>query len=121
MYICGEVFYGIPLHFDGYGHSHSDFMNNIKENRHEASKNMDGLHTFYHGGADEYPLAFGIQFDGFDTCGSFYELDLNTFSEENLQKHKAAFDVLWNKLDETTQKEFLAYGEPRLFVLWSSS
>lgn len=121
MYICGEVFYGIPLHFEGYGACHSDFMNDIKQDRHEACEKIEGLHTFYHGGADEYPLAFGIQVDGFDTCGSFYDLDLDGFKDENLQTHKEAFEVLWNKLDEVTQKEFLAYGNPRLFILWSSS
>lgn len=121
MYICGELFYGIPLHFLGYGATHSPFMKELKGDYYDAIERIEGLQSFYHGGADEKPLAFGVHVKGLDTCDSHYDIDLATFNPENIQKYQAQFDVLWNKLDETTQKEFSAYGPARLFILWSSS
>lgn len=127
MYICGTIFYGIPLHFPNDDGEHSEFIQALKDDYlyDEPEKQIKGLYAHYHGGSDEQPMAFGVELAEFDTTVSYIDLNQRLFdyllTAENQKKFQHAWSLVWNALDEKMRTEFSVYGEPRLFVLWSSS
>jgi hypothetical protein len=116
MYTIANLIYGFPLH--------NNTSNQLKwsDELEEAVNNEEpGFLTFYDGGLDVVPSAFGVIIKEFDVCvhhTDLYEIDLFP-TDHQIQ----LFNDQLNNLTPTLQEEIKKYGipYPRRFILWSSS
>ena len=121
MYSVGRVIYGLPLHFKPYTESVSEYMQKFREVYEHSDEAPPGVLRYYHGGLDEFPLAFGIELAMFDETDYFLELGQTSFSLEVSPENQEKYQQYWQQLSPEMQEEFSAYGVPRLFILWTSS
>lgn len=113
MYAIATVFYGLPLNSNDTEIAKSPLL---EENIEDESA---GFNRLYSGGSNCEPTAFGIELSEFDEGCHHVEL-----SDLKLEPTKAQYDEftkLYNALEPELQEELKVYGEPRVFILWSTS
>lgn len=76
------------------------------------------FHSYYSGSSDYTPMALGLDVGGFDECSSTYLSDLVTKVEPH---HVEEFQKMLGKLPIEVQNIINKLGEPKLFILWSTS
>lgn len=77
-----------------------------------------GVHIRYSSGSDT-PVAFGVRLGEFDECCHHLEVTdvVTTITPAQMQE----FHDLYNALDQEVRDAMQVYGEPRMFILVSSS
>jgi hypothetical protein len=114
MYIIANVIYGIPLHDKTWDVEYSPELEEMLE------AEEGGFRQYYHGSADNTPSAFGVEVAEFDEC--CYFVDLTAEITTATQSHIDEFNSLWDALTPTLKDEISSkYGQPRTFILWTSS
>ena len=112
MYSIGKIIYGIPL-----VNGQADRSEALDEFVEDESL---GVLTYYSGSADETPAAFGVELGSFDAIEG--AMDMAQLALEPTTNQIVKFGNLWSSLDPTLQAEInKVYGQPRTFVLWTTS
>lgn len=124
-YVIANLIYGIPLLQDidlPFPLEDNKCFPNYEDERTEILTTfMDkydspGLICNYSGNSDTKPGAFGVLVGSSDVNDLFFNFKIGID-----QSTKNSFNKLWNTLPENIKVEIKKYGEPRLFVLWSTS
>lgn len=125
MYSITNVIFGIPLNTPGDGDPKTSayrLPNPDKSDELElalADEQPEGFYSFYHGGSDIGPHAFGVLLGAFDEC--HHHLDVDKLTLKATPAQIAEFNQMLADLDDDLRKEVEAYGEPRTFLLFSTS
>ncbi len=106
MYSCGNFVYGVFLR------DVSEEIECLQEDH------IEGFLTYYSGSGDERPQAFGIELGGFDAIDN---IDVDGFVPELKPEHKQKFIDLLALQAPEVQEEILENGEPKYFLMWSTS
>lgn len=125
MYTIAQVIYGIPLDID-FDYYYSEVEEEAEDSDQEYVRllenhfenDTEGFLRYYSGSSENSPRAFGIEIDEFDECKTVKVSELNLVASEEVKKK---YQELFNALDEDTQEELKAFGEPEVFFLWSTS
>lgn len=115
-YAIAQVIYGVPL---SDGDAMSEELGEILENEGCSESEQAGFHSFYSGGSPVTPAAFGVRLDEFDEA--CYSIDLDTLKLAPTNEQLALFNSAWASLEENVRKALEPMGEPRVFILWSTS
>lgn len=137
-YTIAELIYGVPLmeeidlpfpkenhlcfphqhrkDLDGYPYQRrSEVLTDILDDR---SNYKIGFLTYYTGNSSIKPGAFGIHLTQFEVDDLFSEFEAYLQISDETRKE---FNALFQALPQHLQQEVSAYGEPRLFFLWTTS
>lgn len=114
MYTCADIVYGYDLGSDS--PIHSGFPAHLLETLQDEEP--DGIYMPYSGSGAEPPCAFCVVLDSFDECQSVLISSLEMTVTDH---HKEELNNLINGLDSNIADEIRKLGEPKLFILWSTS
>jgi hypothetical protein len=79
----------------------------------------DGFLTYYSGHGDD-PVAFGVQLDCIDEA--CYSIDISSIKLEPSDAQRREFYRLWEHLEDEVKTAIeQKFGQPRSFILWSTS
>lgn len=112
-YAIANLIYGVPLHTNDGSYERPQILE-------DALENEDYGFLAFYSSSGERPGAFGIKVDEFDECCHHSELHLAKFMA-NGHSHHTEYERLFKQLPKELQDEVRAFGQPRLFILWSSS
>lgn len=113
MYAIATVFYGVPLNSNEAEIPKSSLLEEAIE------EEQDGFTQLYSGGSNCVPSAFGVQLSEFDEC--CHHIDISTLQLSPTAEQVTEYKRLYEALEPELQKELEVYGEPRVFILWSTS
>ena len=114
-YACFNTIYGIPLNradLRGATIVRPEILDDLLESE------AEGFVRYYSGSGN--PEAFGIDYEkGFNECAHHLEMSEVDFTvpQETIEE----FNKLYAALDDDVREALKIYGEPRAFVLVSSS
>jgi hypothetical protein len=111
-YAIGQVIYGIPLPYDDEELPIDHPLREAIEGEH------DGFLSYYSGSGDN-PAAFGVQLDCFDEA--CFSIDISELRLEPTAAQQREYARLWEHVDIELQAELKKFGNPRTFILWSTS
>ena len=127
MYVIAHVLYGVPtpLDFDYYDAKEEEFFDEnpsgeyirVLENAFEQGQ--DGFLSYYSGNADVAPRAFGVFISQFNECG--YSLDISELKLTPTPEIIAEYNKNYDALSQEMKDEINAFGQPRTFILWTTS
>lgn len=110
MYCIVQIMYGVPLEGVQEGTHLSDIL---------EDGDTEGLHTYYSGGGDETPAAFGVEIGTFDEAN--FSIDVSslalTATPQQIQEYQRMFAALPSEIQSEVKKR----GEPRVFFLFTTS
>ena len=112
-YAIANLIYGVPLHTNDSVYERPEILSEAIENE------LEGFITDYSSSGDT-PGAFGIKVDEVNECNHHSELHLAKFMA-NGHQHHVEYERLIKQLPKEVQSELKVFGQPRLFILWSSS
>jgi hypothetical protein len=132
-YAIFTVYYGVPLDPDKRGQAalilaenDPDFEDvadaddsDLRGYLEEYVDGMAGFHREYDGSASDYPMAFGVELDGFDECE--HHIELSSLKLQVTDDQKAQYQKQYDALQPEYKKVVDVFGEPRVFFLVSSS
>lgn len=115
MYAIPVVIFGLPLHTNERKQvEHSEALESALET------DDAGFITYYSGGSDVAPQAFGVELCQFDEA--CHHVNVSTLVLKPNAKEKKTFNSLWASLSDELRKELTTnYGTPRVFILWTTS
>lgn len=114
MYAICNVTYGVPLNTNESNHTQSELIAQC------VSDEVPGFMGYYSGaGVDYIPSRFGIELGEFDEC--CHHTDISTLQLSPTAEQVAEYKRLYEALEPEVKKELEVYGEPRVFILWSTS
>jgi len=107
-YAIANVIYGVPLTRD-------EILEKVSI---DDLDGQDGFLSYYSGGADVQPMAFGVALSEFDEATDY--VDMRTLqimpTGADLDQYQRCLDQL-----EDPEKSILAAEKPFVFILWSTS
>lgn len=109
MYAIAQVIYGIPL----------EKPKGILEDLVDADDRDTGFLTYYSGGGDATPAAFGVELDTFDEA--CFHLEVSKLRLEPTKAQVAKYNRLFKALDPEVQEALQLIGKPRAIILWTTS
>lgn len=124
MYTIANVIYGVPVEidFDQYyrpvekdlkaGETYEREFANCFEN------GQEGFLHYYSGSADMPPMAFGIELCRFDECETVDVAQLILKANEEIINE---YNDNFSKQTEHVQAQLKQFGNPKVFILWSTS
>lgn len=111
-YAIARVIYGIPVDLD---------FEELPEDhilREAVEEEYDGFLSYYSGSADT-PAAFGVEIDCFDEA--CFSIDISDLRLEPTEAQLRDYARLWEHLELEVKVELKRFGNPRAFILWSTS
>lgn len=114
-YATGDVIFGVPL----VALPPTVVLSEETDEYREEGNRSLGFIRAYSGSHEETPSAFGIELLSLETIAAFTDLDAAKVTVT--QELKNRYEELREALPEEVRDDLLALGEPRLFILWSSS
>lgn len=113
MESIANLVYGIPLNVRRGDPEYSTELEELIEN------GEPGFLSLYSGHGPK-PRAFGVEMRSFNDCMVYAEFKPEYLTPSTAQK--SFFDSSWAEIPEEIKKEMIEkFGEPRVFLLWSTS
>lgn len=117
-YAIVNVMYGVPLSHNDWTEERSELIQHAIEDP-TTEPNEVGFHKFYSGGSDLEPAAFGVILGEFNEATHHTEMS-EVIKEPTPEQIRRYSEVL-AELDTPLRTDVESYGEPRVFLLWSTS
>lgn len=125
MYAIAQVIYGIPLDID-FDNYYSDIENEFHESGQDYERLLEnhfenctpGFLSYYSGSSINIPRAFGVQIDKFN---GYQTVKVSKLKLVATQEVKQEYEQMLESLDIQTQREIKTFGDPHIFLLWSTS
>jgi hypothetical protein len=111
-YAIGNIIYGIPLDLDEEDLPEDHIL------REAVDGEYDGFLSYYSGSGD-IPAAFGVEIDSFDEC--CFSIDISSLRLAPTDAQLRQYERLLEHVDQEVKAELEKFGEPRTFILWSTS
>lgn len=125
MYAIANVIYGFPVEidFDFYYEDDENYDEDSPRILEECFENEEkGFLEYYSGSSENSPKAFGITISRFDECTPVKISNLNLVATLDI---KNQYNEAYESLNEEVKNELKSFqedfGEPQVFILWSSS
>jgi hypothetical protein len=115
-YAIASLYYGLPPKVG------DDFKTSGRTPRVEDAlfNREEGFYIEHGGNASIQPGVFGIDmYSDMDECG--HHTDLSEIRLVATEAEQQEFRRLYNGLDDELKADLAVFGEPRVFILWSSS
>lgn len=117
-YAIVNIMYGVPLSNNDWDEERPELIEEVLENV-DTDETKVGFQTFYSGGASVEPAAFGVVLGEFDEATHHTEMS-EVFKQPTPDQVREYSEAL-AALDEPLRLEVQKFGEPRVFLLWSTS
>lgn len=130
MYAICDIIYGLPLCIDTDNGGRTELIDECIDYggwdrdddfpKANSEGTVAGFYSPYSGGGSISPGAFGIILDRFDEGSHHVEISPGIELTPN-QSQIDEYNKVWKNLPDDVKSDLGVFGEPRVFLLWSTS